>query len=207
MKIGIIGAGAIGGAIAKLAVDQGHQVMISSRHPDTLVALAERIGCNLGTVDAAAQFGELIVVAIPLKELARLPAQALAGKIVVDTMNYYPERDGVIEVLDARATTTSALVAAHLSGARVVKAFNAILARDLPSDARPPVASGRRALPISGDDAASKQIVAGLHREIRELCANITAGALSVSAPARPSTRMAVVKCKNTRQVERIYFR
>ena len=96
----------------KLAVDQLHQVMISSRHPDTLVALADRIGCNMGTVDAAAQFGDLIVGAIPLKELDSLPARALAGKIVVDTMNYYPERDGVIEVLDARATTTSALVAA-----------------------------------------------------------------------------------------------
>ena len=90
MKIGIIGAGAIGGAIAKLAVDQGHPVMTSSRHPDTLVALADRIACNMGTVDAAAEFGDLIVVAIPLKELDSLPAQARAGKIVVDTMNYYP---------------------------------------------------------------------------------------------------------------------
>jgi predicted dinucleotide-binding enzyme len=163
MKIGIVGAGAIGGAIAKLAADRGHEVMISSRHPDRLAGLAAAIGCHAGSLGEAAGFGELCVLAVPLMALDSLPVQTLAGKIVIDAMNYYPERDGSIATLDARAITTSEFVAAHLAGARLVKAFNAILATDLPDDTRPPVASGRRALPIAGNDPAANRVVADLH--------------------------------------------
>ena len=163
MKIGILGAGLIGGALAKLAADHGHEVMISSRHPDALAELAAGIGCRTGTLDQAAGFGELCVLAVPLVALDSLPIAALAGKIVIDAMNYYPERDGAITVLDARTTTTSELVAARLPGARLVKAFNAILARDLPDYARVSIPSGRRSLPIAGNDPAANRIVANLH--------------------------------------------
>lgn len=163
MKIGILGAGFIGGALAKLATDRGHEVMLSSRHPEALAGQAARIGCAAGRLDQAAGFGELCVLAVPLFARDGLPAGALAGKVVVDAMNYYPDRDGAIDVLDRRSTTTSELVASHLPGARLVKAFNAILARDLPDDARPPVASGRRALPVAGNDPAAVEVVAALH--------------------------------------------
>ncbi len=163
MNIGILGAGAIGGAVAKLAADRGHEVMISSRHPDSLAGLAAGIGCRMGSLEDAAAYGGLCVAAVPLMALDSLSVEHLAGKIVVDAMNYYPERDGLIAPLDERTTTTSELVAARLPGARIVKAFNAILAKDLPDDTRPPVPQGRRALPIAGDDPAANRIVAELH--------------------------------------------
>lgn len=165
MKIGIFGAGFIGAAVAKLATDQGHAVMISSRHPESLGALAAEIGCTAGTIGQAAAFGALCVAALPFKALDSIPSGPLSGKIVIDAMNYYPERDGQIPALDRRATTTSALVAEHLPQARIVKAFSAILARDLPLTARPAVPSGRQALPIAGDDGEAKRIVAALHDE------------------------------------------
>lgn len=164
MKIGILGAGLIGEALAKLAADRGHRVMLSSRHPEQLSGLAASIGCEAGTADQAAAFGEIAVLAVPFTVRGALPAAALAGKIVIDAMNYYPERDGPVPALNARTTTTSELVAAELPGARLVKAFNAILARDLPENSRPSVSSGRRALPIAGDDLEAKTVVADLHK-------------------------------------------
>ena len=121
MKIGILGAGHIGAAVAKLATDQGHQVMISSRHPDALAKLASGIGCVAGTAEQAADFGEICVVALPFNARDAMPAAGLAGKVVVDTMNYYPDRDGRIAELDEYKTTTSEMVAARLPGAKVVK--------------------------------------------------------------------------------------
>ena len=166
MKIGILGAGLIGATLAKLAVDRGHDAMISSRHPDALAGTAAEIGCRTGTLDQAAAFGELCVLAVPLMARDRLPAATLAGKIVVDAMNYYPERDGAIPALDQRVTTTSELVAESLPDTRLVKAFNAILARDLPDDARVSVPSGRRALPIAGNDKEANRTVAELHEAL-----------------------------------------
>ena len=163
MKIGILGAGLIGGALARLAADRGHEVMISSRHPDALAELAAAIGCRTGTLDQVAGFGELCVLAVSLMALDSLPAAALAGKVVIDATHYYPERDGAMTALDARTTTTSELAAARLPGARLVKAFNAILAWDLPDNARVCVPSGRRSLPIAGNDPAANRIVADLH--------------------------------------------
>lgn len=163
MKIGILGAGLIGGSLAKLAVDRGHEVMLSSRHPDALAGLAAEIGCRTGTLVQCAGFGELCIMAVPLMALDSLPVSALTGKVVIDAMNYYPERDGAIAALDERTITTSELVSARLPGARLVKAFNAILARDLPDDSRVPVPSGRRALPIAGNDKVANRLVAELH--------------------------------------------
>lgn len=162
MKIGIIGAGFVGRAIGKLAVGAGHEVMLSnSRGPQTLFSLRYAIGCEVGTVEEAAAFGDVVVVAIPLSAIGTLPVAALAGKVVIDTDNYYWERDGRIPELDRRETTTSELVARHLPTSRIVKAFNAIPMNDLESDGRPKGAPDRRALPIAGDDAEGKTTAAG----------------------------------------------
>jgi predicted dinucleotide-binding enzyme len=163
MKIGILGAGFIGRAMATLAKQNGHEVMISnSRDPRTLISTAAAIGCALGTAQQAASFGEVVVVAVPFGNIDALPAAALEGKIVIDTCNHYPERDGRIEALDSHATTTSQMLAAALPGARVVKAFNAILARDLETDGSAPHTPKRRALPFAGDDEHAKRVVSGL---------------------------------------------
>jgi len=100
-----------------------------------------------------------VLVAIPLAQYQRLPAALLEGKIVLDANNYYPDRDGHIAALDRFETTTSQLLAQHLTGARVVKVFNAILAGDLTQDARLSLAADRRALPIAGDDEPAKAVV------------------------------------------------
>ncbi|WP_213958819.1 MULTISPECIES: NADPH-dependent F420 reductase [unclassified Variovorax] len=163
MKIGIIGAGFIGRALARLAVRSDHDVMISnSRAAKTLGSTAVAIGCKVGTAQEAAAFGDVVMVAVPLMNHADLPVEPLAGKIVMDANNYYPARDGRIEALDNETTTTSELLAAHLKGAKVVKAFNAILQADLEKDSRPASAPDRRALPIAGDDAEAKRICSGL---------------------------------------------
>jgi predicted dinucleotide-binding enzyme len=163
MKIGILGAGFLGQAIATVAKRSGCEVMLSnSRSRDTLTDLLAGIGCHAGTAAEAAGFGEVVVVTVPFGRYRNLPAAQLAGKIVIDTCNYYPDRDGQIEALDQYATTPSELIARHLPGARLVKAINAILAEDLVTDGRPPGAPDRRALPIAGDDAEARQVVAGI---------------------------------------------
>lgn len=161
MKIGIIGAGFVGRTVGKAAVAAGHEVMLSnSRGPQTLFSLRYAVGCAVGTVDEAAAFGEVVVVAVPLSAIATLPAAALAGKVVIDAGNYYWERDGRIAALDRQETTTSELLARHLPASRVVKAFNAIPMPDLETGGRPAGAPDRRALPIAGDDAEGKAIAA-----------------------------------------------
>ena len=163
MQIGIIGAGFIGRGLASLAIRSGHEVMISnSRAPRTLGSTAIALGCKVGTAAQAAAFGEVVMVAIPFYAIDSLPADALRGKIVVDANNYYPERDGAVAELDRHETTTSEMLARHLAGAKVVKAFNAILQRDLEGDCRAAGAPDRRALPIAGDDGEAKTIVMGL---------------------------------------------
>ncbi len=166
MKIGIIGAGFVGRAIGKLAVQAGHQVMLSnSRGPETMFSLRHAVGGEVGTVDEAVAFGDIVVVAIPLSAYRSVPVEPLAGKIVIDTNNYYHERDGRFPELDARATTTSELLAGHLPRSKIVKAFNAITMKDLESDGRPAGASERRALPVAGDDADAKAVAIKLYDE------------------------------------------
>ncbi|MBK1663379.1 NADP oxidoreductase [Rhodospirillum rubrum] len=163
MKIGLIGAGVVGRAIATLAVRAGHQVMLSnSRGPHTLFSLRAAVGCAIGTVDEAAAFGDIGVVAVPLAAYRAVPAAALAGKVVIDTNNYYPERDGAIAELDDKRTTTSELLARHLPASRIVKAFNAITMTDLERDGRPAGSPDRRALPVAGDDGEGKAIAIAL---------------------------------------------
>ena len=137
MRLGIIGAGLVGAGVARLAVMAGHQVTIANRSgPESLASLCAGIGCEAGTAQEAAMAGELVLIAFPLSQLAALPADALSTKIVLDANNYYPERDGAVAELDQHETTTSELLAQRLPGARIVKAFNAILASDLGRHAR-----------------------------------------------------------------------
>ena len=114
------------------------------------------------TIEEAAAAGDIVLVAIPLKSIGAIPAKPLAGKVVIDANNYYPQRDGRIASLDANETTTSEMLQAHLPDSHVVKAFNNIYAAQIPTDGGPEGAPGRRALPIVGDDADAKATAAAL---------------------------------------------
>jgi predicted dinucleotide-binding enzyme len=163
--IGFIGAGHIGSQVARLASKQGYDVVLSnSRGPETLAALVKELGsrARAATPAEAARDGELVVVSIPLRSIATVPVEPLAGKVVIDTNNYYPQRDGHIAELDNESTTTAELLQARLPRSKVVKAFNHIYAAQLTTDGKPPGAPGRRALVIAGDDEAAKKTVTHL---------------------------------------------
>lgn len=163
--IGIIGAGHIGSNVARAALAHGHEVVISnSRGPDTLADLIAELGpgATAATAEDAAAAGEFAVVAVPLKNYAEVPVEPLAGKLVIDANNYYPQRDGQIPELDDESTTVSELLQAHLPTSHVIKAFNNIMAADIPADGTPAGTPDRRALPIAGDDADAKLRVAAL---------------------------------------------
>jgi len=163
--IGLIGAGHIGSQIARLAVTSSYNIVISnSRGPETLSGLVAELGPNAraATVLEAAQSGDIVVVTIPLKNIRAVPVEPLAGKIVIDTNKYYPERDGHIPELDHESTTTSELLQAHLPTAKVVKAFNHIYAAALTTDGQPAGTKNRRALVIAGDDPGAKATVTRL---------------------------------------------
>jgi NAD(P)H dehydrogenase (quinone) len=160
--VGLIGAGMIGGTVATLAVDAGYDVVIAnSRKPDTLGGLVERLGqhARAATPAEAAAVADIIVVAIPLSAYQQVPAEHLAGKVVVDAINYLPDRDGHVAELDDDSTTSSQLLQAHLPGARVVKAFNAMFFGHLATLGRRHGAADRSAIPIAGDDQAAKTVV------------------------------------------------
>jgi 8-hydroxy-5-deazaflavin:NADPH oxidoreductase len=163
--IGLIGAGHIGSQIARLAVSRGYDVVISnSRGPATLSALVAELGprARAATAAEAAQAGDIVVVTVPLKNYRQVPVAPLAGKIVIDTNNYYPQRDGQIPELDNESTTTAELLQAHLPTSKVVKAFNHIYAAALTTDGQPAGSKNRRALVIAGDDREAKDTVTRL---------------------------------------------
>jgi 8-hydroxy-5-deazaflavin:NADPH oxidoreductase len=170
MRIGIIGSGNIGSTTARLFANAGHEVTIAnSRGPESLAELVGDLGPNAraGTVEDAARGGDVVLVAVPLHAYADLPAGAFAGKIVVDANNYYPQRDGQIAELESGDATSSELLARHLSGARIVKAFNTMNFRPLGSEGRPGAPRAERlAIYLAGDDDQAKEVVAGLIDEI-----------------------------------------
>ena len=166
---GFIGSGNIGSTLARLAVDAGHNVVMSnSRGPDTLGDLVKELGPNAraATAEQAAAAGDVVVVTIPLQSYRDVPGDALRNKVVIDTMNYYPGRDGQIAELDDETTTTSELLQAHLPDSHVVKAFNNIYFEHLAALARPKGTNDRSALAIAGDDADAKNTVTRLLDEI-----------------------------------------
>jgi predicted dinucleotide-binding enzyme len=163
--IGLIGAGHIGSQLARLAVANGYDVVVSnSRGPDTLGDLVAELGdhARADTAEGAAAAADVAVVSIPLKNVDKVPAAPLGGKVVIDTSNYYPGRDGQIAALDEGRTTVSQLLQDHLPESRVIKAFNSQLAAELTTDGAPPGTPGRRALAVFGDDGVARATVASM---------------------------------------------
>ncbi|GHS85881.1 NADP oxidoreductase [Actinomycetota bacterium] len=163
--IGFIGSGHIGGTLARLAVQHGYSVILSnSRGPETLVPLVAELGdaARAGTAQEAAEGGDLVVVSVPFGVYQQVPAEPLVGKLVIDTNNYYWERDGHFPAIDDGTTTSAELLQAHLTGAFVVKTFNHITSADLGTNGLPAGTPDRRALAVSGDDVAAKATTVAL---------------------------------------------
>jgi 8-hydroxy-5-deazaflavin:NADPH oxidoreductase len=190
MKIGIIGAGQIGGTLARRLTALGHQVSIAnSRGPESLAELAKETGARPVTVREAARAGEIVIVTIPMKNIPKLPRDLFDGVptdvVVVDTGNYYPQqRDGRIEPIE-NGTAESRWVSDQL-GRPVVKAFNNIYARHLLERGKPKGTPGRIALPVAGDDQRAKDLVIRLLDEIG--FDGVDAGDLDESWRQQPDT-------------------
>ena len=166
--LGIIGAGHIGSQVARVAVANGYDVVIAnSRGPETLAGLVDELGprAKAATAAEAAAAGDVAVVTVPLGKIGALPVEELAGKIVLDTNNYYFERDGHIDALDKGETTTSELLQKQLPTSRIAKAFNHIYAADITTDGTPAGTEGRRALATAGDDAEAVDFVTRFYDE------------------------------------------
>ena len=164
MKIGILGSGNIGGTLTRRFTEIGHDVAVANtRGPDSLRDLAEETGATPATQEDAVRDADLVVLAVPLKAVPRLPS--LDGKLVVDANNYYPGRDGRIAPIEGGAAS-SRWVADQLPGAVVVKAFNTMNWRFLLDGGRPAGDPQRLALPVAGDDAEAKQRMLDLVDEL-----------------------------------------
>lgn len=167
--IGIIGAGNIGSQIARAAIAVGYTVVIAnSRGPETLSALVAELGANAraATAEQAAQAGDFVVVTVPLKAYEQIPVAPLAGKIVIDTNNYYFERDGRIPALDNGLDTVSGMLQRHLVDSKVAKGFNHIMAKDITTDGTPAGTPGRRALATASDFEEAAELVDRLYDEL-----------------------------------------
>jgi len=189
MKIGIIGAGHIGGTLVRRLRAVGHEVEVAnSRGPETLSSLARETGARAVTVDQAAKGKDLVVVTIPEKSVPRLPKGLFANAadtVVVDTGNYYPrQRDGRIDEIEG-GTTESRWVERQL-GHPVVKAFNNIYAQRLLEGGKPKGTKGRIALPVAGDDPRAKQVVIDLVDQLG--FDGVDAGSLDESWRQQPAT-------------------
>lgn len=189
MKIGIIGAGHIGGTLARRLTALGHDVAVAnSRGPQTLADLVAETGAKAVTVEEAARGRDVVIVTIPQKNIPQLPKGLFAGAdatVVVDTGNYYPRnRDGRIDAIEA-GMTESRWVSQQL-GRPVVKAFNSIYAKHLLERGKPRGTPGRIALPVAGDDPAQKEVVIRLLDELG--FDGVDAGTLDESWRQQPQT-------------------
>ncbi len=167
--LGIIGAGHIGSQVARAAVAHGYDVVIAnSRGPETLSDLVAELGpqARAATAAEAGAAGDVVVVSVPLHALAQVPVEPLAGKIVLDTNNYYFERDGHIEALDRGETTTAQLLQEHLPASKVAKAFNHIRSADITGDGAPAGTDNRRALATSSDFEEAAAFVTAFYDEL-----------------------------------------
>jgi 8-hydroxy-5-deazaflavin:NADPH oxidoreductase len=166
--IGIIGSGHVGSSLARAAIAHGYDVVLSnSQGPDSLADLVSGLGprASAATPDEAAAAGGFAIVAIPLSTIDQVPVEPLAGKVVIATINYFPQRLGHVPEIDNGTTTAPGLLQAHLPTSRVVRAFSMINAAEMSGDGHPPGDPKRRALALAGDDAAAKQLVVGLYHE------------------------------------------
>jgi predicted dinucleotide-binding enzyme len=169
MRIGVIGAGMIGGTLGELWAKAGHEVMLSSRHPESLRERVshQRPAPRVGTPEEAAAFGELVLLAIPFGATPNLPdavKRSLSGKVVLDAGNPYPQRDGAAAAEAQREGRGSGYwTARHLPGARVVKAFNTVYFKTLAAQAHQ--GTDRVGIPLASDDAQALQTAAQAVRE------------------------------------------
>lgn len=180
--LGIIGAGHIGSQVARAAVARGYDVVIAnSRGPETLGDLVAELGprARAATAADAGAAGDIVLVTVPLHALSQVPVEPLAGKIVLDTNNYYFERDGRIAALDQGETTTSELLQEHLPTSKVVKAFNHIVAADITTDGSPAGTANRRALATASDFDDAIAFVTAFYDELG--FDTVSAGPLSES--------------------------
>jgi predicted dinucleotide-binding enzyme len=169
MRIGIIGTGHVGGILADKFVRVGHEVALANAHgPESLDGMADRLGrrAHTATVPQAARYAEVAILAIPFGQYRQMPAGELVGRVVVDCTNYYPERDGHVAELDQGRTTSSEIVAAHLAGARMVKAFNTMSAEHIRDYEHCGGAEVLYGIPVASDDDGAKRAVMDLVEEL-----------------------------------------
>lgn len=167
--LGIIGAGHIGSQVARAAITVGYDVVISnSRGPETLADLVADLGpkARAATAAEAGEAGDVVVVTVPLHAYGAVPVAPLAGKIVIDTNNYYWERDGRIPALEEGKATVTGMLQEHLPESRVAKGFNHIEAKDITTDGTPAGTPDRRALATSSDFDDASAFVTKLYDEI-----------------------------------------
>jgi 8-hydroxy-5-deazaflavin:NADPH oxidoreductase len=168
VTIGIIGSGHVGSNLAKAAVAHGYDVVLSnSQGPDSLASLVKDLGpkARAATPAEAASAADIAIVAIPIRAIGQVPVEPLAGKVVIATLNHFPQRDGRIPAIEDGTTTAPGLLQAHLPASRVVRAFSMINAADMSGDGHPEGDPKRRALALAGDDPAAKEVVARLYNE------------------------------------------
>jgi 8-hydroxy-5-deazaflavin:NADPH oxidoreductase len=166
--IGIIGSGHVGTNLATAAVAHGYDVVLSNaRGAESLKGLVTGLGpkARAGAPEEAATAGDFAIVAIPITTVDRVPVDPLAGKVVIATINYFPQRDGHIAAIDNGTTTAPGILQAHLPASKVVRAFSMLDAADMSGDGHPRGDPKRRALALAGDDPAARQLVAGLYDE------------------------------------------
>jgi 8-hydroxy-5-deazaflavin:NADPH oxidoreductase len=166
--IGIIGSGHVGSNLAQAAIAHGYDVVLSnSQGPDSLTGLVKELGpqARAATPAEAAADGDFAIVAIPISTIDQVPVEPLAGKVVIATINYFPQRLGHIPEIDNGTTTAPGLLQAHLPASKVVRAFSMINSAEMSGDGHPEGDPRRRALALAGDDPAAKQLVAGLYNE------------------------------------------
>jgi predicted dinucleotide-binding enzyme len=178
--IGIIGAGHIGSQVARAAIANGYDVVISnSRGPETLTDLVAELGehARAATATDAALAGDFAVVTVPMGAIPSIPVEALDGKVVIDTNNYYWERDGHIAELDDQSATVSELLQRHLPGSKVAKGFNHIQSAQITTDGAPAGTQNRRALATASDHPEAIELITGLYDEFG--FDTVSAGALA----------------------------
>jgi 8-hydroxy-5-deazaflavin:NADPH oxidoreductase len=163
--IGIIGSGHVGSNLAKAAIAHGYDVVLSgSGKPDALDGLIAQLGpkARAGTPEEAGEAGDFAIVATPIAAVPSVPVAPLRNKVVIATINYFPQRDGHIAEIEDGTLTVPGVLQRHLADSKVVRAFSMLDAADMSGDGHPAGDPKRRAIAIAGDDAAAKQLVAGL---------------------------------------------
>jgi 8-hydroxy-5-deazaflavin:NADPH oxidoreductase len=166
--IGIIGSGHVGNNLAKAAIAHGYDVVLSnSQGPDSLTGVVAELGpkARAAAPEQAAAAGDFAIVAIPITTVNRVPVEPLAGKVVIATINYFPQRDGHIAAIDNGSTTAPGVLQAHLPASKVVRGFSMLDAADMSGDGHPKGDPKRRALALAGDDATAKHLVVRLYDE------------------------------------------